>query len=438
MSNWSTALERRITEHTARVTVVGMGYVGLSLAVELARAGLTVRGIDLDLERVNRLNRGESYLVDVPGDALRPLVTAGTLTATTTFEEAGSADVLIICVPTPLGKSKEPDISFILSALENLLPHLRQGQLMVLESTTYPGTTEEVIQPRLEARGLVIGADFFLAFSPERVDPGNQRFTTANIPKVVGGVTRACTELAAALYRHVTASVFRASSPRVAETAKLLENTFRSVNIALANEFALSCRKIGVDPWEVIEAAATKPFGFMPFYPGPGIGGHCIPVDPHYMSWKVRLTGYETQFIALADRINRAMPEHVVTVLTEALNGRGRAVRGASILVLGVTYKPDVNDIRESTAVEIIEMLARKGACVTYADPFVPQLSLDCLKLTAVEPSPGALAAVDCVLILTNHSRFDYAAIAAHAPLVVDTRNAMKAFRVSGSSIVTL
>jgi len=438
MSDWNAALERRIEERTAGVTVVGMGYVGLSLAVELARAGLTIRGIDLDLERVNRLNRGESYLVDVPSDALCPLVNTGMLTATTTFGGTSEADVIIICVPTPLRKSKEPDISFILSALENLLPHLRQGQLMVLESTTYPGTTEEVIQPRLEGRGLVIGGDFFLAFSPERVDPGNQRFTTANIPKVVGGVTRACTDLAAALYAHVTGSVFKASSPRVAETAKLLENTFRSVNIALANEFALACRKIGVDPWEVIEAAATKPFGFMPFYPGPGIGGHCIPVDPHYMSWKVRLTGYEAQFIALADRINRAMPEHVVSVVAEALNDRSRAVRGASILVLGVTYKPDVNDIRESTALEIIEMLAGKGARVAYADPFVPELSLDSLKLDAVEPSAATLAAADCVLILTNHSRFDYAVVAAHAPLVVDTRNAMKAFRGPSSSIVTL
>ncbi|MGH7398050.1 MAG: nucleotide sugar dehydrogenase [Candidatus Rokuibacteriota bacterium] len=438
MPEWTTALEGRLRERTARVTVVGMGYVGLSLAVELARSGLTVRGIDLDLERVNRLNRGESYLVDVPSDALGPLVSAGTLTATTAFHETSEADVIIICVPTPLRKSKEPDISFILSALENLLPHLRQGQLMVLESTTYPGTTEEVIQPRLEARGLVIGADFFLAFSPERVDPGNQRFTTANIPKVVGGVTRACTELAAGLYGHVTGSVFKASSPRVAETAKLLENTFRSVNIALANEFALACRKIGVDPWEVIEAAATKPFGFMPFYPGPGIGGHCIPVDPHYLSWKVRLTGYEAQFIALADRINRGMPEHVITVVAEALNDRGRAVRGASILILGVTYKPDVNDIRESTALEILEMLARKGARVAYADPFVPQLAVETLKLTAVDPSAETLAAADCVLILTNHSRFDYAAIAAHAPLVVDTRNAMKAYRASTRFIRTL
>ncbi len=438
MTDWMQTLKQKLETKTACVSVVGMGYVGLSLAVELAKSGLTVRGVDLDLERVSLLNRGESYLVDVSSDTLAPLVAAGTLTASIGFEDAGSADAIIICVPTPLRKSKEPDISFILSATEHLLPRLRRGQLLVLESTTFPGTTEEVVQPRLESLGFAIGTDFFLAFSPERVDPGNRRFTTANIPKVVGGVTRACTELAAALYRHVTSSVFEASSPRVAETAKLLENTFRSVNIALANELAFACRKIGVDPWEVIDAAATKPFGFMPFYPGPGIGGHCIPVDPLYLSWKIRLTGYEARFIALADQINRAMPEHVVTLVGEALNDRGRAVRGASVLVLGVTYKPDVNDIRESPALEIMEMLARKGARISYADPFTPQLMVDGQKLTAVEPSAEVLAAADCVLILTNHSSFDYAAVADRAPLVVDTRNALKAHRQSRSSIVTL
>ncbi|HWN91099.1 MAG TPA: nucleotide sugar dehydrogenase [Verrucomicrobiae bacterium] len=431
-------MERRIKERTAQVAVVGMGSDGLSLAVELARAGLAVHGIDLDLERVNRLNRGESYLVDVPSAALGPLVAAGTLTATTTFDQAGAADVIIICVTTPLRKSKEPDISFIVSALESLLPHLRHGQLLVLESTTFPGTTEEVVLPRLESLGMVIGADMFLAFSPERVDPGNRRFTTANIPKVVGGVTRSCTELAASLYKHVTVSVFEASSPRVAETAKLLENTFRSVNIALANELAFVCRKIGVDPWEVIEAAATKPFGFMPFYPGPGIGGHCIPVDPLYLSWKVRLTGYEAQFIALADQVNRAMPEHVVNLVAGALHDRGLAVRRASILVLGVTYKADVNDIRESPALEIIELLAQRGAQISYADPFTPQLALDGHKLSAVEPSGDALAAADCVLILTSHSSFDYGMIAQQASLVVDTRNAMKQFRGARAAIVTL
>jgi len=435
---WKDSLKRKIEDRSARVHVIGLGYVGLSLAVELARAGFTVRGIDVDLERVARLNHGQSYLVDVPTETLTPLVSSGRLTATTAFDEAGQADTLIICVPTPLRKSKEPDISFIVASLESLLPHLHQGQLLVLESTTFPGTTEEVVQPRLEAAGLVVGVDAFLAFSPERVDPGNRKFTTANIPKVVGGVTASCTELAACLYRHVTTSVFEASSPRVAETAKLLENTFRSVNIALANELAFACRKIGVDPWEVIEAAATKPFGFMPFYPGPGIGGHCIPVDPLYLSWKVRLTGYEAQFIALADQINRAMPEHVVHLVAGALNDRGRAVRGSSILVLGVTYKADVNDTRESPALEIIEHLMTQGARVSYADPFTPQLALEGHKLSAVEPTPEALAAADCVLILTNHSSFNYAVIAERAPLVVDTRNAMRAFRGSRSSIISL
>jgi UDP-N-acetyl-D-glucosamine dehydrogenase len=437
-TDWLGTLKRDIESRAARVAVVGMGYVGLSLAVELAKAGFTVRGIDLDIERVSLLNRGESYLADLPDGVLAGLASTGRLSATTTFEDIHAAAVIVICVPTPLRKSKEPDISFILSAMESLLPHLRQGQLLVLESTTFPGTTEEIIQPPIEAQGLAVGKDCFLAFSPERVDPGNRRYTTANIPKVVGGVTRACTELAATLYRQVTPSVFEASSPRVAETAKLLENTFRSVNIALANELAFACRKIGVDPWEVIEAAATKPFGFMPFYPGPGIGGHCIPIDPLYLSWKVRLTGYEAQFIALADQINRAMPEHVVNLTADALNDHGRAVRGASILVLGVTYKADVNDTRESPALEIMEMLARKGARVSYADPFVPQLVLGGTKLTAATPSGDSIADADCVLILTGHSSFDYAIIAEKAALVVDTRNAMKAYRHSRSSIVTL
>jgi UDP-N-acetyl-D-glucosamine dehydrogenase len=435
---WPDALLEKLETHSARISIVGLGYVGLSLAVEMARAGFSVRGIDLDLERVSCLNRGESYVVDVPSEAVAPFVEAGRLAASTSFDVAAGADVVVICVPTPLSKGKEPDISAILAALESILPYRRAGQLMVLESTTYPGTTEEVIQPRIEASGLVIGEDFFLAFSPERVDPGNRQFTTASIPKVVGGVTPTCTRLAVALYRQITQTVFEVSSPRVAETAKLLENTFRSVNIALANELAIVCRKIGVDPWEVIDAAATKPFGFMPFYPGPGIGGHCIPVDPLYLSWKVRLTGYETHFIALADQINRAMPEHVVALVTDSLNERARSVRGASVLVLGVTYKADVNDIRESPALEIIELLERKGAHVTYADPFTPELAIGDLKLSAVEPSPEAIGAADCVLVLTNHSSFDYALIAERATLVVDTRNALRANRRGRSSIVTL
>ncbi len=360
---WTQDLLERLESRRGRVCVIGLGYVGLSLAVELAKAGFTVRGVDLDLERVSLLNRGESYLVDVASSALQPLVSAGRLSASTEFSEAKTADALVICVPTPLRKTKEPDISYIISALESL---------------------------------------------------------------------------AAALYRQVTNQVFEVSSPRVAETAKLLENTFRSVNIALANELAFACRKIGVDPWEVIEAASTKPFGFMPFYPGPGIGGHCIPVDPLYLSWKVRLTGYEAQFIALADQVNRAMPAHVVTLVGDSLNDRGRALRGASVLVMGVTYKPDVNDVRESPALEIIEMLERKGAHVSYADPFTPQLTLDGVKLTAVEPTAETIAAADCVLILTNHSAFDYATIAKRATLVVDTRNALRTYKPTTPSIVTL
>jgi UDP-N-acetyl-D-glucosamine dehydrogenase len=435
---WNETLLQKLEDRTARVSIIGLGYVGLSLAVELGKAGIEVRGVDLDVERVNLLNRGESYLVDVPADVLAPLVASGRLSASSDCSAVSESDVLIICVPTPLRKTKEPDISFILSALENMLPYLRSGQLMVLESTTYPGTTEEVVLPRLEANGLVIGRDFFLAFSPERVDPGNKRFTTANIPKVVGGVTPACTKLAAALYRRVTSTVFEVSSPRVAETAKLLENTFRSVNIALANELAFACRKIGVDPWEVIEAAATKPFGFMPFYPGPGIGGHCIPVDPLYLSWKVRLTGYEAQFIALADQINRAMPEHVVTLVGDSLNDRSQSLRGSAVLVLGVTYKADVNDVRESPALEIIEMLVRKGANVSYADPFTREVSANGVKLNAVDATEDVVAGADCVLVLTNHSAFDYGMIARRAALVVDTRNALRAFKSTCSSIVTL
>ena len=435
---WTEILREKLEARTARVSVVGLGYVGLSLAVELAKAGIVVRGVDLDLERVSLLNRGETYLVDVPAETLAPLVASGRLSGSTSFEETSGSDAVIICVPTPLRKSKEPDISYILSAVESLLPYLHPGQLMVLESTTYPGTTEEVVLPRLQQNGLVIGSDFFLAFSPERVDPGNKKHTTATIPKVVGGVTPACTALAAALYRQVTRTVFEASSPRVAETAKLLENTFRSVNIALANELAFACRKIGVDPWEVIEAAATKPFGFMPFYPGPGIGGHCIPVDPLYLSWKVRLTGYEAQFIALADQINRAMPEHVVNLVGEALNDHGRSIKNSSVLVMGVTYKPDVNDIRESPALEIIEMLERKGAQVSYADPYAPQLLIEGTKLTAVEASAANVGAADCVLILTNHTSFDYSMIASRAKLVVDTRNALRAYRQAHAQIVTL
>jgi UDP-N-acetyl-D-glucosamine dehydrogenase len=438
MTDHAQVLTDKLERADADLVVVGLGYVGLTLAVALGRAGFRVTGVDVDLERVSRVNAGESYIGDVTDQELRPLVLDGRLRATTGFEAAARADALVICVPTPLRKSKEPDISFILAAMDGLLPWLRAGQLLVLESTTYPGTTEEVLQPRLEARGFAIGRDFFLAFSPERVDPGNRTFTTANIPKVVGGVTPTCTRLAAALYGRVTERVHAVSSPRVAETAKLLENTFRSVNIALANELALACRALKVDPWEVIEAAATKPFGFMPFYPGPGTGGHCIPLDPLYLSWKVRLNGFETRFIALADEINHSMPRHVVSLITDALNDRGRCVRGAHILILGVTYKRDVADVRESPALEIIRLLEDKGARVDYCDPLVPELQVGDRKLTALPISPATLAAADCAVIVTDHRAFDYDLIAREAPLIVDVRNALRGRGFRARHVVTL
>jgi len=437
-SNVAHALNDKLRAGTARVVVVGLGYVGLSLAAALGRAGFTVHGIDVDLERVNLANRGVSYIGDVASSDLAALVAVGRFSASVTFEAVGEADAILICVPTPLRKSREPDISFVLSALENVLPSLRRGQLLVLESTTYPGTTEELIQPRLEAKGFTVGEDYFLAFSPERVDPGNTAFTTAQIPKVVGGVTRTCTEVAATLYAKVAADVHRVSSPRVAETAKLLENTFRSVNIALANELSLACRALGVDPWEVIAAAATKPFGFMPFYPGPGTGGHCIPLDPLYFSWKVRLNGFEPRFIALADEINRAMPRHVLSLVADTLNDRGRCLHGSEVLVLGVTYKRDVNDVRESPALEIIRMLAEKGARVSYADPLVPQLSIGDMKLVAAPLTPETLRRAECVVVATDHRAFDYALIAREARLVVDLRNALGGIRDRRDHIVTL
>jgi UDP-N-acetyl-D-glucosamine dehydrogenase len=437
VTDFGDRLLERLTAHRADIVVVGLGYVGLALAVALARTGFRVHGIEVDPERVSRVNAGNSYIIDVASDELAALVDAGRLSASPTFEAAGDAHAIVICVPTPLRKSKDPDISYIVSAIDNLQPWLTAGQLIVLESTTYPGTTEELLQTRLEGAGFQVGADIFLAFSPERVDPGNTTFTTENIPKVVGGVTPRCTELAAALYSTITPSVHRVSSPRVAETAKLLENTFRSVNIALANELALACRAIDVDPWEVIDAAATKPFGFMPFYPGPGTGGHCIPLDPLYFAWKLRLNGFETRFIALADDINRNMPRHVVTRVIEALNERSRCLRGSRVLVLGVTYKRDVNDVRESPALEVLRLLADKGAEIEYSDPYVPELTLDGVKFVSTPLTREELGAADCVVVVTDHRTFDYPLIAQASPLVVDVRNALHGIRDRGK-IVTL
>lgn len=436
--DYAASLRERLQARAARVLVVGLGYVGLPLATALGRAGFRVTGVDTDLERVSLVNRGTSYIGDVRSDDVAALVAGDRLRASTDYAAAADADAVVICVPTPLRKSKEPDISCILAAMDSLLPLVRAGQLLVLESTTYPGTTEEVLQPRLESRGFTIGRDYFLAFSPERVDPGNTEFTTTNIPKVVGGVTPACTELAAELYGAITTRVHCVSSPRVAETVKLLENTFRAVNIALANELALGCRALGVSPWEVIEAAATKPFGFMPFYPGPGIGGHCIPLDPLYFSWRLRLSGFETRFIALADEINHAMPRHIVDLVTDALNDRGRCVRGSRLLVLGVTYKRDVADVRESPALEIIRLLHRRGAQVAYSDPYVPELQVDDLKLTSVPLTARALAACDATVVVTDHRVVDYALVARAAPLVVDARNALRDVREHRRKIVTL
>jgi len=424
-ATYETTLSRRIAAHAARLTIIGQGYVGLPLAVEFAKAGFTVAGLDTDPDRIAALATGRSHVPDVRSEELLALLRAGRYQATAEPGVLAESDAVIICVPTPLRKSKDPDISYVVAASREVAARFRPGQLIILESTTDPGTTEELLMPLFEERGARIGEDLFLAFSPERIDPGNPTFRVRDIPKVVGGITSACTRLAAALYGEIVPRVHVVSTPKVAELAKLYENVFRNVNIALANEFSLMCRYLGVSTREVIDAAATKPFGFMPFYPGPGIGGHCIPVDPLYLSWKMRLSGYEARFISLADDINRAMPGHVLTLVGEALNELGRALKGTRILVLGVAYKRGIGDTRESPAYEIIATLRRKGAQVSYADPHVPTFSVDGTELKAVEPTHEELQAADCVLVLADHPEFDYAAIARESRLIVDTRNSV-------------
>ena len=419
-----TTLNQRIETRTARLAIVGQGYVGLPVAVEFAATGFSVTGLDTDPDRVAALSFGRSCSPDVTNTDLMALLREGRYQATTDFGVLERSDVVIICVPTPLRKSKDPDIACVVAAGEAVAARFRPGQLVVLESTTYPGTTDELLLPMFRARRARIGEDLFLAFSPERIDPGNSIFKVRDIPKVVGGVTPACTRLAAALYSTVVPRVQEVSSPKVAELAKLYENVFRNVNIALANEFALMCQRLEVSTKEVIDAAATKPFGFMPFYPGPGIGGHCIPVDPLYLSWKMRLNGYEARFIALADDINGAMPGHVVTVVIEVLNDIGRPLKGARILVLGVAYKRGVGDTRESPAHEIISSLLRRGADVAYADPHVPTFQIEGTELKAVDLTDEIVRQADCTLILTDHREFDFRRIVELAPLVVDTRNA--------------
>ena len=425
-----TALEQKLKKRTATVGIIGLGYVGLPLAVELARAGFTAVGVDLDQKKVEAINRGESYIPDVPTADVAAFQRSGHLRASADPSVIATFDTINICVPTPLRKTKDPDLSYVVSAVEMIATHLRRGQLVILESTTYPGTTDEVVRPMLEKGGLVAGEDFFLAFSPERVDPGNEKFTTRNVPKVVGGLTPACSRLANALYSASIDRVVEVSSPRVAEMVKLLENTFRAVNIGLVNELAQMCDRLGLSVWEVVDAAATKPFGFMPFYPGPGLGGHCIPIDPFYLSWKVKEVGFEARFIELAGHVNGAMPHYVVDKITDALNSHSKAVRGSSVLVLGIAYKRDIDDIRESPSLDVMAVLLQKGARVSYHDPYAPELSArdwpGARDMTSVPLTPDTLAKADCVVIVTDHRTFDYAAIVTHARLIVDSRNAIK------------
>jgi len=425
-------LNKLITEKGACAGVIGLGYVGLPLAAEFARGGLRTTGFEVDESKTAEINSGRSYVGDVDSLVIKDLVDSKLLVATTDFDRLADCDAIIICVPTPLRKTKEPDVSYILAAAEEIKKRLRRGQLIILESTTYPGTTDEVLLPMFEETGLKLDADFLLAFSPERVDPGNPQFHTNNIPKVVGGVTRDSTEAAAFLYSQIVNDVHSVSSARVAEAAKLLENTFRAVNIGMANEMARLCYALNIDTWEVIRAAATKPFGFMPFYPGPGIGGHCIPLDPHYLSWKARQHGFDSRFIGLAEEVNSRMPEHVVQLVSDGLNDARKAMNGARVLLLGVAYKRDIDDVRESPALSIIDRLRSKGCDVRYHDPFVAQLQFEGAHtessgepLSSVALTDDEIRAADCLIIVTDHSQIDYPHVTKLASLIVDTRNAL-------------
>lgn len=432
----STHLLESIKARKIRSAVIGAGYVGLSLAVEFAAAGYDVTIIDFDQSKVRRVNRGESYIQDVPSEALLRAVKAGNLHATNDYETIKKVDTVNICVPTPLRKTKNPDLSCIVDATERIRDHLRPGMLVILESTTYPGTTDEIVLPILEETGLRVGRDFHLVFSPERVDPGNPNFSTRNIPKVVGGMTHECAKLATALYRNCIDEVVPVSSTRVAELVKVLENTFRSVNIGLVNEMALLCNNLNIDVWEVIDAAGTKPFGFMPFYPGPGLGGHCIPVDPFYLSWKAKMNGFETRFIELADIVNSLMPSFVVQKVADALNQRRKSIQGSRIHALGVTYKKDTDDTRESPALDVLTLLEEKGARLSYTDPYVSEICVRDKRIKGIPTRASVLRGADCVILLTDHKSFEPREIVKHAKLIVDTRNAMK--NVKSRKIVKL
>jgi UDP-N-acetyl-D-glucosamine dehydrogenase len=425
LPNLARELKKRIRTRTAKTGIIGLGYVGLPLAVEMAKAGFQVTGIDLSQEKVNALNRGLSYIPDVPSQTVESFVAADRLRATQSLAAVAELDTINICVPTPLRKNKDPELSYIIAAVEVIRNHIRAGQLIILESTTYPGTTREVVLPILEESGLKAGSDFFLAYSPERVDPGNSIFHTQNIPKVVGGITPRCAETAVFFYRQYIDNVFSVSSTDCAEMVKLLENTFRSVNIALANEMALTCHSFGINVWEVIEAAKTKPFGFMPFYPGPGLGGHCIPVDPYYLTWKARMKGCEPRLIELAGHINSQMPAFVIRGMADALNEKRKCLNGAKVLALGVAYKRDTNDVRESPALQVLLGLQEKGCEICFSDPYVPQIMINETNLDSVTLSPELLQSMDLVVVLTDHSKFDYAMIAKFSPLIFDTRNAL-------------
>jgi UDP-N-acetyl-D-glucosamine dehydrogenase len=429
-------LHRKIATRTARVGVIGLGYVGLPLAVEFARGGFETLGFEVDARKADAINRGESYIPDVPTQHIGELIAEKKLSATTDFTKLKDQEIIIICVPTPLRKTKDPDVSFILAAAEKIQATLRPGQLIILESTTYPGTTDEVLRPMFDETGLKIDDDYFLAFSPERVDPGNEKFNTSNIPKVVGGVTPASGEVAGAAYGHIVEMVYCTSSARVAEACKLLENTFRAVNIGLVNELAQLCHTLGIDTWEVIGAAATKPFGFMPFYPGPGIGGHCIPLDPHYLSWKARMHGFEARFISLAEEVNSRMPEHVVELVTMGLNQHRKPINGSHILIMGVAYKRDIDDMRESPALAIIEKLQKLGAVVSYHDPYVSEIHLEAKdeQMRGIGLSDEVVKGADCVVIVTDHRNIDYTWLVQHANLIVDTRNATRGLTDENSS----
>jgi UDP-N-acetyl-D-glucosamine dehydrogenase len=418
-------LLKKIESKQAKLGVIGLGYVGLPLAVEFARAGFTVIGYDVDQKKVADLAAGRSYIPDVPSAHLAEVVKNGKFVATTDATRLGEVDIIDICVPTPLRKTKDPDMSYVVQAVEATAAILKKGQLIILESTTYPGTTVEVVQPTLAAKGFKPGVDFYLAFSPERVDPGNPNYQTKNIPKVVGGINEDSTRVAVAFYSQVMDTVVPVSSPSVAEMVKLLENTFRAVNIAMVNELAMMCHRMNLDVWEVIDAAKTKPFGFMPFYPGPGLGGHCIPIDPFYLSWKAKQFNFEARFIELAGVVNGAMPEFVVQRIIDALNSQRKSLNGSKVQIIGVAYKRDVNDLRESPALEVLELLAHRGAEVSYTDPYVPEFKHGTLSLKSVDEKKMHQG-MDCGVIITDHKVFDYAAMVNNFPLLVDTRNALK------------